>query len=205
MRTAGVPGRTRLWWVNGTLYGHLEYQAMTVGHVSAVSILAHELAHVQEIAALAEADDVASRGTGDRRAGCDAVVQRALALVPRKPAAVRVLAEDDPILTVLGHSLEHVEGFVRNGDPSVYSVGGAEHALDARNISQHREGDLSAVETAFATAVGRRVRHELSHREQRGGSALEELAVLHNVPLAPAAESTSDGRPDAARPVASRR
>jgi hypothetical protein len=62
MRSLGAPGRTTLWSVNGRVYGLVEYQAQTAGSISPVCILAHELAHVLEIAAALD-------GTGFERLG----------------------------------------------------------------------------------------------------------------------------------------
>jgi hypothetical protein len=48
------------------------------------------------------------------------VVRRVLALLPQVPAAVKVVTDTDPILRRLGHSPEHVDGFVVPGDSNVY-------------------------------------------------------------------------------------
>src|SRR3954447_19451085 len=51
---------------------------------------------------------------------CDALVQRIEGLLPMRPFAVRAVTESDPELKRLGHSPEHVDGFVVEGGPVVY-------------------------------------------------------------------------------------
>jgi len=99
---------------------------------------------------------------------CDALVLRIEGLLPLRPFAVRAITEDDPVLNRLGHSPEHVDGFVITGDPIVYL------RQQGSTFQLALNGVLPA-ECALAAIVW----HEMAH--QRGAAETEAQVEEENL------------------------